>query len=231
MTDSAIYEIMYPYCRGELLAFVTKALTVLRSFETFHALLLGQFIPSRQLSQLRVDRYVRVQGEGEPLATYVQSIRDAGLMLRIRETEAQVVERIVEGLTPAHRARYDFQAPPFSFRQLEQLAVVDRNIAYTDQTRAVQSTAVTVGVVESHPKHPDPRSAGPQLSQVSRPGKSLVCFYCRKPGHIQRRCFLRLTQLRKSDRPAATGQPWLGRPARRIVRIATKLPPQIMAQV
>jgi hypothetical protein len=77
MTDSATYEIVYPYCRGELLAFVTKAVTGIPSFETFHAQLLGQFIPSRQLSRLRVERYERVQDEKEPLASYVQSIRDA----------------------------------------------------------------------------------------------------------------------------------------------------------
>jgi hypothetical protein len=109
MTDSAIYEIVYPYCRGELLAFVTKAITGRLSFETFHAQLLGQFIPSRQLSQLRVERYERVQGEEEPLASYVQSIRYSALTLRIRETEAQVVERIVEALTPAQRACFIFK--------------------------------------------------------------------------------------------------------------------------
>ena len=100
MTDSAMYEIMYLYCHCELLAFVTKAITVILSFETFHAQLLGQFIPSRQLSQLRTERYERVQCEGEPLATYVQSIRDAALMLRIEETEAQVVLRSMILFTP-----------------------------------------------------------------------------------------------------------------------------------
>jgi hypothetical protein len=50
MTDSVIYEIVYPYCRGELLAFVTKAITGILSFETFHAELLGQFIPSSYCS-------------------------------------------------------------------------------------------------------------------------------------------------------------------------------------
>jgi hypothetical protein len=60
MTDPTIYEIMYPYCRGELLAFVTDAITTIESFETFHARLLGQFVPSRQISQLRAERYERV---------------------------------------------------------------------------------------------------------------------------------------------------------------------------
>jgi len=38
--------------------------------------------------------------EGESIATYMQSIRDANLVLRISENKAQFVERIIEGLTP-----------------------------------------------------------------------------------------------------------------------------------
>lgn len=67
------------------------------------------------MSQLRVERYERMQFEGESLATYVQSIRDATLVFRIRETEAQVVERIIEGLKATQRARFVLQAPPSSF--------------------------------------------------------------------------------------------------------------------
>jgi hypothetical protein len=85
MTEPTIYEIMYPYCRGELLALVTNAITTMESFGSFHARLLRQFIPSRQISQLRTEKYERVQAEGESLATYVQSVMDAVLVLRISE--------------------------------------------------------------------------------------------------------------------------------------------------
>jgi hypothetical protein len=33
MTEPTIYEIMYPYCRGEILALVTNAITAMESFE------------------------------------------------------------------------------------------------------------------------------------------------------------------------------------------------------
>ena len=207
LPDQTIYEVMYPYCRGELLAFMSSTITARESFENFHARLLGQFLPCRQISQLRIERYERAQFEGEPLATYVQSIRDAALMLRIREDETRMVERIVEGFTPAQRARFVFQAPPSSLVQLERLAVVDRNIAYADRTRTVQTTADTVGMVEVHPRIEAPKTGRSQSRRVSRPGKPVVCFYCRKPGHVQNRCFLRLSQTRKSGRPATTGQP------------------------
>jgi hypothetical protein len=51
LPDQTIFQVMYPYCRGELLAFVTNIITARESFENFHALLLGQFLPSRQISQ------------------------------------------------------------------------------------------------------------------------------------------------------------------------------------
>jgi hypothetical protein len=73
--------------------------------------------------------YERVQFEGEPFANYVQSIEDAALVLHIRENETQVLERILEGLTPIQRARFVFQAQASSCQQLEKLAMVDRNIA------------------------------------------------------------------------------------------------------
>jgi hypothetical protein len=68
------------------------------SFGFFDARLLKQCISSRRISQLRTEKYERVQSEGESLATYVQSIRDAALVFRISENETQVVEQIVEGL-------------------------------------------------------------------------------------------------------------------------------------
>jgi hypothetical protein len=57
------------------------------------------------------------------------------MVLRISEPESQMVRRILEGLTPTQRARLVFQAPPSTLEKLEQLSVVDRNIAYADSTR------------------------------------------------------------------------------------------------
>jgi hypothetical protein len=96
---------------------------------------LTRFVPARQLSQLRVERYERVQASNEPLATYIQSVREAALVLMITESESQVVARSIEGLTPDQRARFVFHSPPNNFQQLEHLIVVDRNIALSDNTR------------------------------------------------------------------------------------------------
>jgi hypothetical protein len=63
----ALYEIMYPFCRGEVFAFVTDAISTNASFKQFHASLLRRFVPVRQITRLRVERYERVQGERESL--------------------------------------------------------------------------------------------------------------------------------------------------------------------
>jgi hypothetical protein len=118
MSDIALFGIMYPFCRGELFSFVTDAISTSASFEHFHANLLRRFVPVRQITQLLVERYERVHEEREYLGGYVQAIRDAVAVLRIEESEAKMVERIVEGLSPVQRARFVFQKLPSTFRQL-----------------------------------------------------------------------------------------------------------------
>jgi len=160
MNDSAIDELMCRYCRGQLLALVTRAIDSRETVEDFHAGSLGHFIPSRGMSQLRIARYERVQSVGEHFSNYVQAIKVAALVLRISESEAQVVERVVEGLTPTQRAHFVFQSPPSSVRQLVRLAIVDRNIAYADRSRAEPAPEVTIAVVESPTGYGEPEIRG-----------------------------------------------------------------------
>lgn len=126
-------------------------------------------------------------------------------MLRIKENEELFVERIVEGLTPTQRAHFVFQAPS-SFLHLEQLAVVDPNIAYAEQMRNIQPAAGTAGVVETQRTTSIIRYSHAPSQRTSRPSNT-ACFHCRKPGHIQKVCRLRLAQLRKPEPIFATSQP------------------------
>jgi hypothetical protein len=48
-----IYEMLYPYCKAEALELLFQALTQDVPFDTFHARLIRQFIPERQLVKLR----------------------------------------------------------------------------------------------------------------------------------------------------------------------------------
>ena len=120
----------------------------------------------------------------------MQAIKSAVLVLRISESEAQVVGRVVEGFTPTQRARFFFQPPSSSsFRQLERLAIVDRNIAYAHGWKAEPAPEVTTAVVESQTERGEPGGSGNRRAQESRQRKAVVCVYCRRPGHRQSRCF------------------------------------------
>ena len=57
MAVQEIYEIMCQYCRGDLLAPVTNTINSKESFELFNAHILEQFVPVRQLSKLRIEKY------------------------------------------------------------------------------------------------------------------------------------------------------------------------------
>jgi hypothetical protein len=179
-SEPFIYEVLYPYCQGELLILLSNALTTGESFDSLHARLLQHFITTRQLSQLRTENYENVHDEGESLANYIQTIKDATLVLRITETETEVVSRILEGLTPTQRARFVFQAPPNNFKKLEQLAVVDRNIPYSDETPTHLVAAARVNAVPrlrrqgSYPFHGVKANSKVKTSYISIVGKLVI---------------------------------------------------------
>jgi len=148
-----LYELLYPYCRGILLECLGQALTNGESFDLFHARLLQRFIPRRQLDQLKFKMYERLQEEGEPLDVYVNAIKDAALVLRINDSEAEMVARIVEGFTSNQSNRLTFQSPPSTFEQLEQLAAVDRNIYFADNYPKSRVASTTTNAAQRQQGH------------------------------------------------------------------------------
>lgn len=185
--EPTIYELLYPYCKDGMLAALNQALSEREKFEEFHERVLRYFVPNRVLGRLRVEEYERVQRLGEPLAAYVRAVRDAALVLRIEESESQTVARIVEGFTPDQRARFLFQTLPTTFRELERLEIVDRNVMYADQSRQGASTARPPAVFSS-----EQRKAGipgqPLVSANDRSRNQPRCYSCGQKGHLQRHC-------------------------------------------
>jgi hypothetical protein len=90
MADQAIYEVMYPYCRVGLVTVVSNAMAGMERCEILYARILEQFVPARQLTQLRNETHEKVQSEGKSLASYMQSMGNAAFVFRIREDEAHV---------------------------------------------------------------------------------------------------------------------------------------------
>jgi hypothetical protein len=190
-----ICELMYPYCKGEALALLTQALMA-------YTRILKQFIPVRLFSELRIEKYERVQREGESLANYILAVRNAALILRIVGTEAQVVERIVQGLTPTQRARFVFQTPPTNYTQLEQLVIFDRNITFADVTRKVPAPTEPMRATETLTATATARQVRVPSYEKTTTGNTTICFRCGTSEHIQRYCSVKTKPRRQVSRTA-----------------------------
>ena len=97
----------------------------------------------------------------------------------------------MEGFHPDQRARLVFQAPPSTFRELELLTIVDRNIAFADHLRASSAGQSTVNAIHQRTQRPSQQTSNVMVKQSTKSGNRPVCFYCNKPGHFQRNCHLR----------------------------------------
>jgi len=148
--------------------------------------------------------YERLQEEGESLEVYVNAIKDAALVLRINDSEAELVVRIVEGFTSNQRTQLIFQSPPSTFEQLEKLAAVERNISFVDNYRKSRVASTTTNAAQRLQGHRPIQYRTGMVNNSQLPGKRNVCFNCGKPGHIQRHCFLRPAQQRKNTITAKT---------------------------
>jgi hypothetical protein len=199
ITEPVIYEVLYPLCRGEMVEFLVHAITAKERFDVFHECVLRHFIADRQLNQLRVQKYERVQQSGETFATYFQAIRDAAAVLRVTDSEEHMVGRVIEGLTSIQRARFVFQQRPSTFAQLDQLAVVDRNTAYADQIRGAGVSGVGQRG-KPDVANVDSTNVRQSARNVSIPGNRRVCYFCGKPGHVRANYFSRLSQTHRGAR-------------------------------
>jgi hypothetical protein len=159
------------------------------------------------MAQLGTARYERDQREGESFPMYVQSIKDAALVLRIEESEAQVVERVVEGLTLVQLAHFVFQAPPSSFKQLESLVILDRNTVYADHARKGTRSEVMRAALD--PRNHDQQIKTSRRNTIHMPSsrKTVICFYCQKRGHVQSRCSLWLRNESKLESAERNSRP------------------------
>ena len=76
MTDQEIYKIMYPYCRYELIALVTNAITAAESFEIFHVRIFEQ----PQTYSCDIPTHKKTYPPERPFLRYIHSHRLAAEM-------------------------------------------------------------------------------------------------------------------------------------------------------
>jgi hypothetical protein len=69
LNSAAIYEVLYPFCKEEVLELLMECVTHRQPFDYFHEQLLTLFLPEGQRALLRMEKYERGQAEGEILGS------------------------------------------------------------------------------------------------------------------------------------------------------------------
>jgi hypothetical protein len=156
------------------------ALTRRFTFEQFHSDVLQFFVPRRIFDNLKQDLYGRLQREKESFQAYASSIRDAATVLRLPVSDQELIDNILDGLSPLQRSRLAFQKRPSSWAEVDRLCIHDQNIFFADSVRPTEAPLNRAGTSQF---------ASSPNAQASRPRANLVCFYCKKPGHIRRDYF------------------------------------------
>lgn len=180
--DSLLLSLLIPYCRSPLSDLLNLVLSKKGNFEEFHRQTLQTFVPGRMREDLKMQMFYRSQGLRESLAAYCTEVRSASRVLRLDLSEEEVVQVILDGITPEERSRLVFCSKPVTFAELDQLVVTARNVQLIDQRRVE-------GTREANQR--TPRALVGQVSMGSgdvprRP--VLICFGCGQRGHIRRFC-------------------------------------------
>jgi hypothetical protein len=132
VSDRALFEVIYPYCREPLCARVSVALHSNLTFAQFHGDVLRIFIPKRLFEKLKQDMFGCLQREDESLSSYVYSVKDAAEVLQLLVPQNEIVCYIIEGLSPTQRSLFVFKLPPDNLGASDRLCVYDQNILFSD---------------------------------------------------------------------------------------------------
>lgn len=251
LSDYSLFQVLIPHMEGLVKERAFYSMCNGISYDQFHDEILKTCIPTRLRSRLEQDQYYRLQRNGEPLQTFIMSIKESAHVLRLNKSEQEIVDTIIEGLNPTERQRLIFTPKPTSFVELNNLCILSQNVRYTDMQRlsTERNTCrtprnqfqenvnnenvsrrsnpnfqnVTFKPIRQHTNFntnvpvPNSQFQNMHISNISSiPNRSnqannspnkpveFKCYYCNKPGHMARNCFLKNQYNSKNDSGPAT---------------------------
>lgn len=179
MPHQQIFQILYPLARGKLSRIISQATGEGVVMQEFRRLILESCVPSRCRNELLNKYFFRVQGSGELFSRYVEEIRVAMAALCVNVSESEVVNNILEGMTPEDRSRVVFCSKPRTFYELDQLVANMQVIKFSDELRGKVAAANNTATGNQGDRTP-------RSGFQSRVGQG--CFRCGQKGHFVRDC-------------------------------------------
>ena len=149
--------------------------------DRLHDHILEMFFPPRARMTVIQRHYYRVQGLSEPLNEYVRDVKTYARVLRVTRNEQEVVNNILNGLSPVVRSCLGFESRPRDFAELDSLCIRVMAVLYADTLRS--DSNVTSAAARS-------RNVSASVSGRPAPSQSrqVLCYHCRAPGHVVRNC-------------------------------------------
>lgn len=218
--DRDLFDCLQHFTRKPLADFVALALETEQPFEEFHAEILSAFIPSRIANQLRFDTVNRLQGEEEPLASYVQEMRMQAEVLQMNMSERQLVDTIVANLNVKTRSLLSYEARPRTLQGLLQLCVSAQDYQLADARRPKGSSRNSFASLfynADRQELPKPRVHAVQVPCA--PAQTSTCNQAIS-GNVQT-----LPGMVFSDPPAQPRAPNVTQPPPSFARPAVPIPP------
>lgn len=184
-----ILTVMFPQASQPLADIIGGIIQEIGDFDKLHARIIEVYFPSRIRSDFLQRYFYRVQAHSETLIDYVRDIRLYARILRVECTEVQIVNIILDGISPETRSCVVFENRPSDFKTLESLCIKVMAISQCDALRLKETKSDSSDsrnqsnvVSRQHASH------NTQNSTVRNSFKSKLCFTCGKPGHIARFC-------------------------------------------
>ena len=127
---------------------------------------------------LKRDLVNRPQRVNEPLALYINDVKNHAKVLMCQYSEKELVEIIKCGISVQDRSKLVFVPNPQSFKELDQMCIQCQNIAYNDHMRDLTR------------QQPSPRGNRPNyVHNVVENRPKIVCYNCGKIGHKSFQCY------------------------------------------
>jgi hypothetical protein len=130
VSDVHILFILYPYMVGTLSSRLSEVISSWCSVDKFHMDTLLFFFPPRARVSLQHKYCFRVQADGESLANYIADVKSYVKVFRLENSEGDIVQTILDGLSPACRCYLVFADKPNSYADLDHLCVQAANAEY-----------------------------------------------------------------------------------------------------